>query len=850
MSPTRAAATGRIRTASHLQFAEALTGRPLDGVALVVLRAPRGFGKTSLLGRWLELGLLGTRPVYVSLPSSIAAATDVWERLLDGLDRAGIAPPADRSDPREATGAVVPTPTPVAAGSVGGPAAVSAAITAHGEPLTLVIDHLHRIDDALDARLDQDLLDLLDRHPNLNLVVATRTLRALEITGLMSIPARFIGPAELRMDSTRAATLATALGARLSPAMTERLVSTTDGWPALVRTTLARSIHSEDTLGWDPTVIDAFLSRVIDDFGDERMRPFLYRTCLLGAFTLERAQALVGQSDALALLRPLHHAGLLRSDGPDAYTYAPAVRESLERLAREHHPELVKEVHGRLLRTSTPTLDPAQALHHALLAEEWEVGLQLVERYWNRLVTQSPHALIAAARAFPGECISASAHLRVALTDLAGGVVSTLGGEDRSWPWPVAGEPDGLASLSGAAGRPIEQDESVALLQWAIAALFCGDLHAATYACSRARSRGLAQGGGEAAALGTMGLALLHMFQGELVQGRRLLADPVLTSPRPATVGRIWGNRSADQNQQHRVAGNSAEAIVTQGVRLSRALDAVDSGSPDAAARVAELVDPVYRDLLWILTVSVRARHATLTDDPHLVLESANELRAALRYVAVGTLPEAILVHDLIDVLIRVGMLGVARDLDSRTGTYPLAILSRAKLAMAERQYHHAITLCESIGTWLSLWPRVALERDVVLASAYHAVGRGHDATELFLATVHTANVHGQSRPFGLMPRYVFNALAGHDRQIQLLWPDPRTRVGGDDPEQRPLPVFTDREAQVLRALVEHGGPVAIAQHLGLSTNTAKTHVRNIYRKLGVTNRSEALAAAERLLTG
>src|SRR5699024_8339898 len=175
-----------------------------------------------------------------------------------------------------------------------------------------------------------------------------------------------------------------------------------------------------------------------------------------------------------------------------------------------------------------------------------------------------------------------------------------------------------------------------------------------------------------------------------------------------------------------------------------------------------------------------------------------------LRYIAVGTLPEAILVHDLIDVLIRAGILGAARDLDARTGTYPLATLSRAKIAMADRQYRQAITLAESIGSWLTLWPRVALERDVVLASAYHAVGRGPDAAEQFLAAVHAAHVHGQSRPFGLMPRYVFDALAAGTPQARQLWPDPRTRpvvqaVGH--------PVFTDREAQVLRALVEHGGP-------------------------------------------
>ncbi|WP_194928750.1 LuxR C-terminal-related transcriptional regulator [Pseudactinotalea sp. HY158] len=840
MSSARVGVGRRIRAVPHLQFAEDLITGPLESSALVVLRAPRGYGKTSLLGAWLDSGHLagdsGRRVVYLSLApgTATATATGFWREVLGAL---------------EPEGAITGDGPPVRA-------ALSAALSASARPLTIVLDHLHHVDTSVDAEIDAGLLELLDQHPDLNLVVATRTLRNLEVTGLMSMPTRLIGPGDLKLDRVRSETLAIALGTRLPATTIDRLVTMTDGWPALVRTTLAHGTDDEGGLDRDPTVAAAFVHRVIDDFGDDRIREFLYRTCLLGSFTLDRAQGLVGHGDALGLLRPLHHAGLLHEEVPNTYSYTPAVREALERLAREHRPELVKEVHRHLLEAGAPTVDPARALHHAVLAEEWEVGLDLVERYWNRLVTQGPHALIASARAFPGQYVAASARLRVALTDLEGGVVSTLSGQEWSWPWPAVDDPDGLTLTSRAdrQRRPLEQDESVALLQWAIAALFSGDLHAATYACNRARNRGLSDPG-PVAALATMGLAVLHLFQGELVQGRRLLEDPVLTAfldgegPGPED-DRVWGEVMSNGSRQHRIAAGTAAGIVDRGVRLARAMAAVDSGSPDCARLVGELAEPVYRDLVWMLTVSVRARYATLSGDPRLVLDAANELRSALRYIAAGTLPEAILVHDLMDVLLRAGMVGVARDLDHRTGKSPLALLGRAKLAVAERNYHQAIVLCESIGSWLSLWPRLALERDVVLAGAYHAVGRGQEAAELFALTVHSAQVHGLTRPFGLLPRYVFDALAGADRQAQLLWPDPRTRTSADVSDEAPAPAFTDREAQVLRALIDHGGPVAIAHHLGLSTNTAKTHVRNIYKKLGVSNRVEALRAADRLLTG
>jgi len=63
---------------------------------------------------------------------------------------------------------------------------------------------------------------------------------------------------------------------------------------------------------------------------------------------------------------------------------------------------------------------------------------------------------------------------------------------------------------------------------------------------------------------------------------------------------------------------------------------------------------------------------------------------------------------------------------------------------------------------------------------------------------------------------------------------------------------LTPRELEVLRqlrwrheAVVEHTIN-EIAEALFISRNTAKSHLRSLYRKLGVTNRSEAVEAAER----
>ncbi len=63
--------------------------------------------------------------------------------------------------------------------------------------------------------------------------------------------------------------------------------------------------------------------------------------------------------------------------------------------------------------------------------------------------------------------------------------------------------------------------------------------------------------------------------------------------------------------------------------------------------------------------------------------------------------------------------------------------------------------------------------------------------------------------------------------------------------EWRPLrEPLTSREATVLRYLQSTLSNHEIAAELSLSVHTVKTHVRNIYRKLGVAQRREAVRTA------
>jgi LuxR family maltose regulon positive regulatory protein len=58
---------------------------------------------------------------------------------------------------------------------------------------------------------------------------------------------------------------------------------------------------------------------------------------------------------------------------------------------------------------------------------------------------------------------------------------------------------------------------------------------------------------------------------------------------------------------------------------------------------------------------------------------------------------------------------------------------------------------------------------------------------------------------------------------------------------------LSERELEVLRLVASGLSDRAIAEHLILATGTVKKHLNNIYSKLGVHTRTQALARASAL---
>jgi len=58
--------------------------------------------------------------------------------------------------------------------------------------------------------------------------------------------------------------------------------------------------------------------------------------------------------------------------------------------------------------------------------------------------------------------------------------------------------------------------------------------------------------------------------------------------------------------------------------------------------------------------------------------------------------------------------------------------------------------------------------------------------------------------------------------------------------------VLTPAERRILSLLPTHRTLAAIGAQLGIGRPTVKTHVEHIYRKLGASNRAEAVTQAQR----
>jgi LuxR family maltose regulon positive regulatory protein len=197
----------------------------------------------------------------------------------------------------------------------------------------------------------------------------------------------------------------------------------------------------------------------------------------------------------------------------------------------------------------------------------------------------------------------------------------------------------------------------------------------------------------------------------------------------------------------------------------------------------------------------------------------------------------------------------------ARAHQLPLAI---ARTLLAKGQASQALESIKSHRRAMEpdLRTQDALKAMVLEVSILHAVGAVDQALQLLRACVRQAQPQGSIRLF-LDEGAPMHTLLGHLREdpgladyvAQLLaaFGKPATQPraflapSATAPSHLPLGVFSPRELEILQRIEQGDSNQKIGERLFLSLSTVKWHNQNIFAKLDVQRRTEAVARARQL---
>ena len=400
--PDRPAASGRVVA---LQRAVPFAGRlrpPLDtafelprnevcerifnaGAArLVLLRAPAGFGKTTVMQqvrrRFEETGL---PQAWLTLDRAdndvgrlLAGLVAALEPLIPALRRLDL---ADRKGPDELAFALIDT------------------VAAHPAPFALFLDDFESLQGPVVLGLIQELIEQLPR--GAQLIVGSRG--APEI-GLGRLRARGrlleIEPEQLRFSEAEVdGYLRERRGLPLHPDDIRRLHRSTEGWVAALWLASVTLENREEPgrfiagfSGSNAAVMDYLMEDVLSR-QSVQVRDFLLQTSILTQLTAPLCDAVCGRQDSAAQLRFIDQAHLflipLQADRSE-FRYHGMFAEFLRAELQRQQPQRVAGLHMAAARWYLAAGRPVPAIEHGLAAADLEFALPLLNAVARRLLDQ------------------------------------------------------------------------------------------------------------------------------------------------------------------------------------------------------------------------------------------------------------------------------------------------------------------------------------------------------------------------------------------------------------------------------------------------------------------------------
>ncbi len=838
---------------------------------VTVLVAPAGAGKSIALSTWARTTpALECRTAWVTLDRRDDDPVTLWSSLLASLAHSRALADHQRVlELRASTQAIEDGILP----------AVLDMIAATNGPLWWVLDDLHVVKD--ERALDSLALLLTHQPANLHLVLSSREQPSLPLhRPRLEGRLHEILPEAFALSREETARLLVRHDLDFDDELVDELWERTEGWAAGLRLAITGLRGSEDPgrfiaafSGESRPVAELIISEVLASLSSE-LRRFLLLTGPALTLTGPLAEQLADRQDAGAVLEDLHRRNALTQRLPGthgsttAYRYHELLRSYLRTTLQRTDAPTWRHQHGQLAHHHRAHGEPLLALEHAIAADDVEQAEAILRESGVGLVLDGQ--------------VPALEGLLTTMPDAwrRRSTVGLLAAECALHRWEPGLAEQRLAPLDRAALH-VSADPFVRELHTVV------DLHLARMSVEAIRQLEHL----DVSIIGTSGahdLQLLGRLQRGTVGVRAVdrtparrdlewVVEATLADDRgePALVA--LGNLAAialldgDADTITQVLSH-AEAVAAPrgwaGTRVATQLDIVRTKlaqwrhQPEQARRTwhaaataleAQSVNPDLRAGHTMLGALIESSSGTLTPESTVRVDQLQRQLVELGHSRSIT-AEATWI--LLRLWLKQGDPAAAEEalqrVDALLGGYGEldllgALVDGARLGpSAARRRLHGL-LRDDVPTLLGVTPTRAWVLEARLAADTGAGARSFEALQQAVRRTAPGGLAGLLITDGADLRDLLVAHRGRFGPYEGFVADTLARAGTAADAGSALSVaLTPTELEILRELPSHRSVSDIAAARQVSVNTVKTHLKGIYRKLGVSSRGEAVEVATR----
>jgi LuxR family maltose regulon positive regulatory protein len=845
--------TGAPRIPAGAVVRERLLERLAGDEALHVVRGPSGSGKTVLLAQWAQRD--GRCGIWVTVDRPQTTASALVRSIVRGFS-------ADSRLRHDQVSSVE-----AALDARGDAWELLADVVAGLGDIQVVIDDADRLDDSTLT----GLIDFVRRTPSTRVLASVRRSSLLTEPGVpLAIDTVIIDAAELAFTAAETAALP---GLPASGHDPQVLADVTGGLAIAVRAMVLSGVPvtaSEANVEPALAAIESYYSLrgTSDDDDRSQLRRFLLRTSVAEVLTVGLAAELSGDQDGALLLDSIEADGLGMWTGQGSsrqFAYTTLVRELLLRDLRRSDPSAVDGLARRVARWSLENDRPFSALTIAITIDDLTLATAIVRQAWLQLLASHAaqtrelfaNTTLLTLRKYPiitmmlalnfntsglhrtralqlfGLAILSARAQRAGASPPDRALLRTMESASLRVTGRFTGADDAaldafdiLQHLS-----PPDRDELGRLepTLWAhigTTFLYTGRVDDAI-TCFRA---GIAIGDALRRPSALTSLALLAgtlALTGDIAQ-----AEAVCREART----RVWPPRWIDG-----YAGSLYQ--------IAEALIALENGDPDLAERHIRSLDR-HRETIehWPLVDHVEAMIALLRGRPDAALTRLDASIATHRRRSAAspqTLQQMALTRAVLQ-LARGDSDAAARSLSGPARRTGGAFVGQARIALGRGDHTAALRLA-LLARREPLSIRLAAAAGVIQLAALLRAGRHTESRAVGTATLELLTRHDLAFPLALIPTADLASVQEFARQLgrdDLVPIVTRPWLRSVIPDQQAVPGLSEREHVVLRELLRNESTNGIAAALSVSPNTVKSQLRSIYRKLGVTNRDDAITVA------